>query len=266
MWRVIGASVQGTAHQKMDVLCQDAQQSRVLPDGTLLIAVADGAGSSARSQVGAQRAVEQSLDALTFALDQRRPGTDDEWQRMILGAFGKARESLLQLADDEDAPLQLFATTLTCVVATDGWLAVGRLGDGAIVAQMMDGSSWASGRPRRGEYANETYFLTMPEAVDAVEVQTAPQAARTIAVTTDGLLRLALKLPDYEPHTPFFQPLLAFAAEATDEQQANAQLADFLASERVCARTDDDKTLVLAVRTDVAPALAPSAELETGTA
>lgn len=50
-----------------------------------------------------------------------------------------------------------------------------------------------------------------------------------------------------KPHVPFFQPLVAFAARAENQTDAREQLTAFLASERVCARTDDDKTLVLAV-------------------
>jgi len=70
---------------------------------------------------------------------------------------------------------------------------------------------------------------------------------RALAVMSDGLTRLALKLPANEPHPPFFQPLFAFASAADGQAQAEEQLAAFLASERVCARTDDDKSLVIAV-------------------
>ena len=59
-------------------------------------------------------------------------------------------------------------------------------------------------------------------------------------------------MPSQEPHTPFFTPLFRFAAsvEEDDEKRdaAGEQLAAFLSSERVNARTDDDKSLVLAVR------------------
>jgi hypothetical protein len=68
---------------------------------------------------------------------------------------------------------------------------------------------------------------------------------------SDGLTRLALKMPSYEPHVPFFQPLFAYIEEtspANSNVKAEQQMAAFLASERVSARTDDDKTLVLAVR------------------
>jgi hypothetical protein len=42
--------------------------------------------------------------------------------------------------------------------------------------------------------------------------------------------------------------LFAFVAQTDQEEQASRHLMDFLNSERVCARTDDDKSLVLAVR------------------
>ena len=88
----------------------------------------------------------------------------------------------------------------------------------------------------------------MPQAGDYLEVQVHTLTAQALAMSTDGLLRLALKLPAYEPHPPFFKPLFAFIAEAGDTAVASQQLAGFLASPRVCARTDDDKTLVLAAR------------------
>jgi hypothetical protein len=81
-------------------------------------------------------------------------------------------------------------------------------------------------------------------------VVAARRPVRALALTSDGLLRLVLKLPGYEPHPQFFRPLLTFVRETADENQAQADLADFLASERVCARTDDDKTLLLAVWTE----------------
>jgi hypothetical protein len=103
-------------------------------------------------------------------------------------------------------------------------------------------------RPQRGEYANETYFLTQEDALEQVQVSVFEKAVNFLAVMSDGLTRLAIKLPDHEPHLPFFQPLFAFVAHADDEVQASRHLVDFLTSERVCARTDDDKSLVLAVR------------------
>jgi fermentation-respiration switch protein FrsA (DUF1100 family) len=193
-------------------------------------------------------AVAQTIATLETTLAQ--PPCQDEagWRQVMTAAFAAARAALTQLAEAENAPLRAYATTLTCALAGDDWLVVGQIGDGAVVAEDATGELFLAVRPQRGEYANEAYFLTMPEALDYLAVGAAVRSVRALAVTSDGLLRLALKLPGYEPHAPFFRPLLAFVAETEDAGQAEAQLAAFLASERVCARTDDDKTLVLAAR------------------
>ena len=65
---------------------------------------------------------------------------------------------------------------------------------------------------------------------------------------SDGLIRLALKMPSQEPHPPFFHPLFGFTEAAAEEAGAAEKLALFLNSARVNDRTDDDKALVLAVR------------------
>lgn len=247
-WRVIGASVRGTTHERLALPCQDAHRYRVLPDGALLIAVADGAGSAARAAEGAQCAVQTAMDALASLYHAQKPNTEADWHLLMVEAFRQAHARLTELAAQMDAPLRAFATTLTCAIAASEWLTMGRIGDGALVAETRDRELLASAPPPRGEYANETYFLTMDDALDHLDMQTYGQPLRALAIMTDGLMRLALKLPDYTPHAPFFQPLLAFTAQAADAAQAETQLAAFLASDRVNARTDDDKTLVLAVR------------------
>ena len=65
---------------------------------------------------------------------------------------------------------------------------------------------------------------------------------------TDGIQLLAVRYADNTAHEPFFEPLFEFAE---NPNSSNAELEEFLRSERVCERTDDDKTLVLAVRNDV---------------
>lgn len=252
-WQVIGASVQGTSHLERNVPCQDAHLCRTLPSGELLIAIADGAGSAARSDEGATLAVQRAIALLDCALRDAPPEDEAAWRALMTQAFAGAREAIVQHAGQEASPLRDFSTTLTCAILSDDRLIVGQIGDGLAVAQDAEGGLISTAQPQRGEYANEAYFLTMPQAGEYVVMQVHRLAARALAVSTDGLLRLALKLPGYEPHAPFFKPLFAFIAGATDETLATQQLAGFLASPRVCARTDDDKTLVLAARVSPSP-------------
>jgi serine/threonine protein phosphatase PrpC len=252
-WQVIGAAVQGLSHQKQDLPCQDALKYDSLPGGILLVALADGAGSAIHAELGAQAAVQASLEWLLTRLENDLPAECCEWAELIWETFQNARTAVEQLADEKEEPIRSFATTLTCLVATPQQLIVGQLGDGAVVAAGEDGSLHAVTTLQRGEYANETNFLTQDQALDLVAIQVLDEQVRSLAVMSDGLTRLALKRPDNEPHAPFFKPLFAFvesSASSNDDAQANDALREFLSSPRVCERTDDDKTLVLARRSD----------------
>lgn len=250
-WRVVGAAVEGVSHLQRGLPCQDAQGYRLLPAGGLVIAVSDGAGSAERSDEGAHCAVDSVLDALEELLTQSLPQTQEDWEAVLREAFLQAQEAVLFLAENEAERPRAFACTLSVAVIANGKLAAAQVGDGAVVALGAGGMLFALTHLQKGEYANETHFLIEEGIVDCLEVRVSDEPVNALAVMSDGLVRLALKLPSGEPHQPFFQPLFRFAAAAVgcDDQQATAQLEGFLNSERVCARTDDDKALVLAAYT-----------------
>lgn len=246
-WRVVGAAVQGTSHARLGLPCQDAQDYRRMPGGGLLVAVADGAGSARLSQFGAQSAVQAGLEALETVLGLTAPARESTWRKTIWYAFASARSAVSRLAKAEGNRLREYATTLTIAVVSGGWLVTGQVGDGAVVALEAGGRLFSATYPQKGEYANETHFLTQRDAHRHLSVRAFQCPVDALAVMSDGLLRLALKLPAGDPHLPFFQPLFRFASAA--DGSAQAQLAGFLESERVCARSDDDKSLVLAAYT-----------------
>jgi hypothetical protein len=258
-WRVIGASVIGASHLKHDLPCQDYQASRLLPWGegqALLIALADGAGSAENADQGAQLAVEAALHSLEISLRTCEPSCVDFESSMRL-AFESAQQVLFDQAGGDEIPVRSLATTLTCVAAVDGFITVGQLGDGSVVVRTDEDELVAVTNPQRGEYANETFFLVQEDALENLQVQVLHYPVLGLAVLSDGLMRLALQMPANIPHRPFFKPLFAFAASAEDMDAATGQLASFLSSERVSERTDDDKSLVLAICSAV-----PSGERE----
>ncbi len=254
-WRVIGAAVRGVSHERTGLPCQDAQRYRVLADGTLLVAVADGAGSARHSDQGARKAAARVVRFLEKALSAAVPNAAEDWQRLMQRGFASARKAVLKTAHASEAGLDSardYACTLTCAVSAGNWLVVGQVGDGAAVAALPDGGLFTVTRLQRGEYANETHFLVQADALDQLVIDVYDTRVSALAVMSDGLIRLALRMPSQEPHAPFFQPLLNFVESASDAADAVCQLSAFLASERVNARTDDDKSLVLAVRVPAA--------------
>jgi serine/threonine protein phosphatase PrpC len=248
-WCVVGTAVAGESHLRKGIPCQDYQSWRLLPSGdgqALLVALADGAGSAEHSHLGARLAVETALQALESGLTCGDSSPLDFENCMRL-AFDSAQQALFETAEADDIPLRSLATTLTCIAAVDGFITVGQLGDGSVVVQTSDEELVAVTQPQRGEYANETYFLVQEDALEYLQVQVLHYPVRALAVLSDGLMRLAMQMPSNQPHVPFFKPLFAFAASVKDPEAASGQLASFLSSERVSARTEDDKSLVLAI-------------------
>lgn len=243
-WRVIGASVRGTSHARGQIACQDAHAWRRLPGGALALAVADGAGSAAHAEAGARAAAAAAVDALAAGAATVHDGG---WTALLDAALVAARNAVEAAAAKRRVEARELSTTLiVCVLAADS-VTVAQVGDGAVIAAEGEGMR-ALTVPASGEFANETVFLTTPGAVEAAQRVAWKGSARHLALFTDGLQGIALMHPARTPHEPFFAPLFAFAAEARDAHDAEAQLAAFLSGPRVTARSDDDITLVLATR------------------
>ncbi len=159
--------------------------------------------------------------------------------------------ALEDLADFEDLPLRQFACTLLVAIVADRVCTFWQLGDGAICFREAEQEEYRVAIwPSKGEYANTTYFLTDPNASEELEWDSVEMQVADIAVFSDGLERLALDFKTQQAHAKFFSGLFPHlynkpSGEATEIQ---AQLAQFLASDRINAKTDDDKTLVLATR------------------
>ncbi len=245
-WRVIGASVQGGSHIKCGQPCQDAHAWAVLPNGTLIAAVADGAGSAALAEVGAQLAAKTVVNFLRRALiDNELPANDAAWQTLLFDALQAARQRLEDEAQARGCALRDLAATLIVAVATAELAATAHVGDGAAVLKTA-AELLLLAAPQMSEYVNETTFLVSADYLNAAQFGCWHGRAQHLALFTDGLQRLALQMPLQRPHAPFFAPLFQFAANTGAD--AEAQLAAFLRSPRIVERADDDLTLLLAAR------------------
>jgi Protein phosphatase 2C len=249
-WRVGGASIVGTSHMRQNTYCQDAHDYAALPDGSLVISIADGAGSASRSDEGATIAATAAVAALKATLSSQSLPDNDSLITAMQRAFHNAQEAIVHHAAETGEPLRSFATTLTGVVCRRDRVVVGQIGDGAAVVERENGTFSTAILPQQGEYVGETYFLTMSDALTRMETAILTEPIRSVTVMTDGLMRLALQLPACSPHPPFFIPRIDLVRETDDPCIVEAYLREFLASERVCDRTDDDKTLVIAAVTN----------------
>ena len=246
-WRVVGASITGSSHQRFGEPCQDAAGWALGPERSLIVAVADGAGSAKLGGEGARLAISTAIDHLT---GRRSLGSGESHEKDLIAALERARSALASEAEDRGVDIRELATTLILLQATHDSVTALQVGDGSAVIEDNQNGITGLTKPQVGEYVNETIFITAEDAMDRVETTTHLGAPSGGAVFSDGLQLLALKMPEATPHPPFFEPLLRFVSTATDAQTTGEELRSFLASPRVTSQTADDLTLVLFSRDD----------------
>jgi hypothetical protein len=243
-WTVLGESVAGTSHRSRNTPCQDAFRADTFgPEGEwLVVVVADGAGSASHSEAGATRACE--------AIAGRIPALGPEvllTRDGILSLLDNVRDGLLLLAAEIDVAYRQVACTMLLAVVGPAGGVFAQIGDGAIV--VGDGQNYRPVFwPEPEEYANATDFLTDDEFADRLRFETIAEPVAEAAVFTDGLQRLVLDFSTRSAHLAFFRPMFKQLRDAADAAALAGPFHGFLDSPRVNERTDDDKTLVLAVR------------------
>ncbi len=245
-WRALSVSLCGVSHQSLDLPCQDVHALRILDNGVLIAALADGAGSAKYAEVGATIAATRAVEMLSAKLTANSAPDEEECKRLLQKAMQTAKEAVEEAAAGREAQASELATTLILLIASPDFIAAAQIGDGAVVVSDEEGKLVMLTSPQSGEYINETSFLISPGAIEAMQTEIYSGRVKYLAAFTDGLQRLALKMPENVPHEPFFQPLFRFMEKVTDEQQAQESLTAFLASPRIAERTEDDITLLLA--------------------
>lgn len=249
-WRVIAASEAGTSHLARGKACEDRCRARVdvTRYGTpvLSMLLADGAGSAPFAAEGADMAVQSAAAALGDRIERAELGLDEGLAHELLAAM---RRRIEETAAERELPPRAFACTFVGVVATPEATLVMQIGDGGVVLDTGEGLELAV-TPMAGEYANSTRFVIDEDADDRLETRLYGRPARRVAAFSDGIQRLALNLLTGQPHAPLFARLfdVTEAAPAGTEEALHAALVRFLNSPDVNERTDDDKTLAVAVR------------------
>ncbi|MBI3768313.1 MAG: protein phosphatase 2C domain-containing protein [Deltaproteobacteria bacterium] len=250
-WSVVAASVRGASHAKTGKPCQDANHWAIRGGAVLVAAVADGAGSAAHSDVGASVAVRAAVDAVQLTSESSAwPEDDEAWRALLHRGLQAACDAVHAEAGARAVETRDLATTLILLIATPDSVAAIQVGDGAGVIGTDAGDVVGLTVPQSGEYLNETTFITASDVIGRAVVSIWRGAVRHLAVFSDGIQMLALRMPQGNPHARFFEPVFGFARNASNVGEPQEELRRFLTSRRVADRTDDDVTLLLAARMD----------------
>ena len=205
----------------------------------LVMFLADGAGSVSQGGEGAKLAVNEAMAFMVQKVQDGELGLNDVLAtNMVL----TIRQRLFAEAEAKALAVRDFACTFLGLISSANGTLIMQIGDGGVVVELPL-------TPMVGEYANMTHFISDEDAVSRLETFTSTERAHKVAAFTDGIQRLALNMLDNSPHVPFFTPFFNGLAAATQEQLdlLPELLKQFLSSPAVNERTDDDKTLALAL-------------------
>jgi len=263
-WLAVGASVAGSRHGKEGKKCEDA--FKISGVGACVVAaVADGVSSASRAREGAVIAVgalcgqgEEILKRCSQEGCQNAVVSEED----IAGAFLRSAAAVAAEAERFGFGTEVYAATAAMVIVAPSFLAVGLIGDCAVVAR-FDGDSAYSVPvwPEQGRYVGETRSLVDPHLRNHLKVKIERRPPSEVSLFTDGLLRSALDMSGRRARQPsvishyfkeFAEEIEKFAgsvsvpADATETQRRlAAELSKSLADKSFDEATDDDRTLVL---------------------
>ncbi|KAA0012202.1 protein phosphatase 2C domain-containing protein [Billgrantia pellis] len=203
-WWALTAAVAGLAHLEgtPPLPCQDAAGAASSPRP--MLAVADGAGSSSASDLGARTIVSAMLRLfdtveaqLAWLLDADAEPDPDTVRQFVAMLMRHAKGTLEDRAAEQRRPVRDLRCTLLLVVAGHSRLLWFKVGDGEIVLERAveagDGGSGLMpqlivlGERGKGEFANQTCFVDDRLALGQVQYGCEAVVALTgIAAMSDG--------------------------------------------------------------------------------
>lgn len=167
MWLINGTAVRGRSHISSGAPCQDKIAWKT--DGSAYaVALADGAGSAALSQLGAEKCVDVITQYFLEHFDECHADTDED--RLKSNIYKLLLENLEKTAEEMNCPIKALACTLLCVAVKGERCISLHLGDGIIAYKDANGLNVYS-TPDNGEYSNITYFVTTDNALSKIRIR-----------------------------------------------------------------------------------------------
>ncbi|MFA5331266.1 MAG: PP2C family serine/threonine-protein phosphatase [Methanoregula sp.] len=250
-WRHLAASVTGRSHLARKEPGQDYCRAGIIQISNhefFIGLAADGAGSTVHGGIGAEIACETLYSAIIESLG-KSPGISPVTKDEACDWISQARGVIGERAGKDRQPMRDYACTLLGVIARDNGAVFFQIGDGGIVINQEDSYRtvfW----PDQGEYANTTFFITDEKYLDHIRFEQSSEIPKEIAVFTDGLQNLVLSFSQKSVHAGFFKPLFTALTQKPDNPFTGLtqHLKNLLSRTDISERSDDDKTLILAVR------------------
>lgn len=197
IWKVIGKSVKGASHQRLNLPCQDALQlsPETGESESAILSIADGHGDAKnfRSDTGARLAVKAAMNVTSLFLAAQLPTVQfpyirqwaqekfprevvHKWRNEVTDHLYASPVTTSELEHLEKKkgvdtrrqavldPIRAYGATLIVVAVAESWIMYGQLGDGEILTVSETGEVARPMKHDKRLFANETTSLCCGDA------------------------------------------------------------------------------------------------------
>lgn len=237
-WHAAGRSLAGGSHQRRGEGGDD--RHLLLPgEKVSYLAIADGAGSAARSSAGAQMAVFTAIDWLRDnSLLPHEPRPELQLRR----CFTVVHHRIHRMARAQQSPPEDFACTLLVAAVCGRAVLGGHVGDGALVASVSAQLATLL-QDRSPGPANRSAFVTDDDFAEQLRVEQRRGVVDAVVAVTDGVENLTITRGG-ELRVKFYQSLIDKVRSSPSEEARN-WIAGLLDSPMVRSHCDDDMTIAV---------------------
>ncbi|HMK26490.1 MAG TPA: PP2C family serine/threonine-protein phosphatase [Chitinophagaceae bacterium] len=274
VWIVSKATVTGYNHVADNIPCQDAHKFKYFEqEGFSIAVISDGSGSACFSHLGAGLIVENAMELFYTEVKTANfhinPPTISGWEILSRKVFESIYNILSEYAIKENMDLKSLAATVIVLIVTQFGLLVTHIGDGR-AGFLNESGEWKSCmEPYKGEYANETVFLTsvFDESFTNrhyIKSHVISENINAFTLLTDGCENVCFELRIYDSNTQqyirenkpfknFFdhncKSLLSLAGAGLSEDDIDELWKIFLERGMEQFVTEpDDRTMILGVK------------------
>lgn len=248
--KVVAGKAVGRTHIQRDIPCQDYFYYKLF-EGSLIFALADGAGSAQEALAGASWATKVLVGCLRKSF---LPGFDEgSNEKRLRSAFQKTRLIMGIIVKRKGCQLRDFNTTLVGGIYQKGTLVCGGVGDSLMLVVNRDGSIVLPFAPAKGEFINETAFITMEAWERFFRVGEVVRNPRALLIFSDGLMNITYSMRFHHgrweviPNEEVINDLISYIQENKDTTSLQAELQSMLSSSRAQELNDDDKSLMVVI-------------------
>lgn len=274
-WRTALSRCAGRTHLLAQSPCQDQVFRAEYPDGSVVVALADGAGSAKFSHYGADVVVRHAATWVVENFDRLFRATNNA--KRLRAQFVEALQANLSRVAQRGLPVSasdrerlqlptkskqalvpcstrdLASTLLLVAVRDDRYIAV-HLGDGVVGIEIRGAKGQPRtrvlGAPDNGEHANETHFVTSPGAPERLrmyrgQVRTAKHELSGFILMSDGPEAVL-----YHKQTHTLAPACAKLLQGCRDLPASDMQPQLTVTLRevIASRTHDDCSIALLAR------------------